>query len=284
MAETPEIRGVQGSVTAVGGFSETPTERVWSFSASAVVNYPSDSLDTQTLGISAVYRQAAQLEATSLSITAVTRGRVKAPWALAWTFTLDGHDYYVINLYDETLVYDLSQGQWYSWADASEKIWHLRYGLNWVQTSELAFTQGSNIICGDDTTGALFFLDPDKVTDDSSLGNGLEHPFERVVYGQMPIRGNAAVPCYGVQVYGSLGEVQEPTLTAIDLEFSDDQGNTFVNCGTIDMDAGDYNQRLYWRSLGHMRQPGRLFKLTDFGGLRRLDGIDIDDQDLSTPQ
>jgi hypothetical protein len=156
--------------------------------------------------------------------------------------------------------------------------------LNWVQTAALAYNYATNIICGDDTTGALFTLDPDKPEDDSALNDGRVFPFQRIVYGQTPIRGNVAQPCYGVQLTGSLGDVQDPALTGVTLYTSDDQGHTFVNCGTLNITEGDYGQRIYWTSLGSMQQPGRFFKIEDFGGLHRLDGLDMDDDDPSTPQ
>lgn len=285
MVATTEIQGTQGSVTAVGLLDTTPSEEVYTFSTSAVVNFPTELVNSETFGITATVRRTSDINVTNLAITAVVRGRIQSPYALAWTFTLEGHDYYVINLYEETLVYDLSQQKWYSWGSLDSKQLGLRYGLNWVQTSAMAFDYGTNIVCGDDSTGAMFFLDPTKVDDDSSLGvDGETRAFDRIVYGQFPVRGNTAQPCYGVQLFGSLGDVQDPTLTSIQLEYSDDQGNTFVDAGTIDMVAGSYNQRIYWRSLGSMTQPGRLFRLTDSGGLLRLDGLDIDDNDPSTPQ
>lgn len=284
MANTPSIQGDTLGVTAVGSLATTPTEKVTSFSTTALVNFPTAFVQGTTLGVTAAVRRTSVIQVTSYSITAVVRGRIQSPYALAWTFTLDGHDYYVINLYDETLVYDLAEQRWYVWADNTGDIWHLRYGLNWVQTTALAYDEGTNIVCGDDTTGALFFLDPDKAEDDSALGDGTATPFERVAYGQMPVRGNAVQPCFGVQLTGSLGDVQDPTLTAVTLYTSDDQGHTFVNCGTLDVEAGSYGQRMYWSSLGSMSQPGRLFKIVDYGGLHRLDGLDMDDDDPSTPQ
>ncbi len=278
MVATTSIAAQQDSVSVVGSLATTPTEFVQTFSTAAVVNFPTTLVNSETLGVSVAVHRAATVQVTEYGITAVVRGRIQSPYALSWTFTLEGHDYYVINLYDETLVYDLSQQRWYVWGSLGTSNWNLRYGLNWVQTSALSFDYGSNIVCGDDTTGAMFFLDPTKADDDSSLGvDGVSRAFERVVYGQYPIRGNTAVPCFGVQVSGSLGEVQDSSLTAINLYISDDQGESFVDCGTIDMTAGNYNQRLHWRSLGHMLQPGRLFKIVDWGGLHRIDGIDIDD-------
>jgi len=90
----------------------------------------------------------------------------------------------------------------------------------------------------------------------------------------MPARGRAAIPCWDVFVAGDVGH---PALTGdtVNLEISDDRGETFVSVGTVDIPQGDYTTEMLWTSLGQVTAPGRLFRVTDTGALPRLDSLEI---------
>ena len=102
------------------------------------------------------------------------RRRAHLPWfvdaskpqARVWTFSLDGHDFYVLRLGDsETLVYDLYSEQWVDWANFQKEFWRANNGQNWAGASKLAYTYGSDVVVGDDTYGLLWFLDPEQPYD-----------------------------------------------------------------------------------------------------------------------
>jgi hypothetical protein len=61
----------------------------------------------------------------------------------------------------------------------------------------------------------------------------------------------------------------------VDLYVSDDRGQTYQDCGTINITPGDIDARLYWRSLGSMKAPGRIFKTVDYGALKRIDSMEM---------
>jgi hypothetical protein len=66
-------------------------------------------------------------------------------------------------------------------------------------------------------------------------------------------------------------------LQTVNLKYSDDSGATFYDAGDQTVPAEVYDTRLNWRSLGSIRYPGRLFKITDSGALRRIDSLEVED-------
>ena len=91
---------------------------------------------------------------------------------LTWAFTLDDHDFLVIQLSSETLVYDFFSEKWYTWGSGIEADgWRAVRGQNWNANlgaimPGLGGAGQSNVVCGDEETGALYFLDPGLAEDD----------------------------------------------------------------------------------------------------------------------
>ena len=58
------------------------------------------------------------LEISQSRLLVAVRGRPGNPRLRDWTFSLDGHDFYVLRLGDDlTLVYDATTEQWVDWSD-----------------------------------------------------------------------------------------------------------------------------------------------------------------------
>jgi hypothetical protein len=217
------------------------------------------------------------VEASQLSVLVSAMGSTVDPAVRAWTFTLDNHDYYVLRLgTQETLVYDDHAKQWYTWSSGDGNTWKAYNGCNWYGGQGWSYTNGSNIIVGDDGNGSLYFLDPFQDTDDDAVyGPALPVPFRRETYGQLPFRGYNHMPCFGVQIQGSIGDQTNTAINSVDLLTSDDRGGTYQDAGEIQITPGAIDTRLYWRSLGSMRAPGRIFKVVDYGALKRLDSMEM---------
>lgn len=239
-------------------------------------NIPAPLIKATEGSIKATFRQSSTIKATSGMIKYVARGRVNDPRVRAWTFTLDGHDFYVLRLGNtETLVYDVATQQWSTWCDDSEPYWPVSTGKTWAAGSRIGNSYGSSILVGDDTIGSLFFLDPDGDYDDHiTLGIYHPRPFNRVVQAQVPLRGRDSVQCWAVRLYGSIGQTPDLTNT-VNLSMSDDYGNTYSDRGDNTLTIGSFNQRVEWRSLGSFNSPGRIFKITDTGAFKRLDGFEM---------
>lgn len=241
--------------------------------------YPAESVETSQLQLMAAVDSSIDLEVSQVSLLVVGAGRVSDPRLCAWTFTLDGHDYYVLRLgTTTTLVYDTHSEQWYTWGSGSSYLWRAFTGTNWLGGLS-AGSAWSNVVVGDDGNGALYFLGPNSITDDHSLtGEADPQPFVREVTGQVVLRGYGRTPCFGVELLASIGDQVDASFTSVNLLVSDDRGHGYVDCGSRSVIADTYDTRLDWRSLGSMSYPGRLFRIRDEGALKRLDGLEMTEQ------
>lgn len=192
-----------------------------------------------------------------------------------WGFSLDDHDRYVLRVGpSESLIYDLTTGQWSEWESPGRTNWRAHIGQNWVGMSSATLNRGfgTDIVAGDDASGTLWVLDPTTGRDDRSTS--LSDFFTREVTGGIALDGREVSPCNAVTLNLSLGS---PTQTgaSITLETSDDLGQTWVNHGTDVVASLDYSAVVEWRSLGQMRAPGRVFRITDNGATVRLGAADL---------
>lgn len=239
----------------------------------AITQVPSDELNVTQAVVRVLEEPTTPLNMTQTVVRSIVSGRVDDPVVRAWTFTLDGHDYYVLRVgNEETLVYDVLTEQWYVWGSNTTRLWKGYNGHNWLAADGLGATYGSNVLVGDDASGALYFLGPDSTTDDDPVeGAATPRPFERRVMGQITHKGYSSKRVYDVTLEGSIGNISNEDLVSVELEFSDDRGNTYVSAGEITLTDEDYHARLDWRSLGSLTMPGRLFRITDNGALKRID-------------
>lgn len=245
--------------------------------ALALINYPTPDMRAAQARVIATVRQDSDIEVAQARVLVVGRGRFEVPRITAWTFTLDGHDFYVLKLPTETLVCDLSTNKWHVWGSGDDVIWRAHTGIQWQRPLALAATYGSNIVCGDDTYGMVYFFAPEAQVDEHPETDRVDIPFQRAIIGQIALRGRDAVPCWGVEVYGSIGEQITADYVSVQLYTSDDQGHTYDDHGALDINMGDYSARLEWLSLGQMQAPGRLVKVVDYGALVRIDGLEVPD-------
>lgn len=276
MALTPEIRSSQAFVTALTG-GATPGIEVSQAWVTAMANFPTESVDlAQAYTLAMTGGGTPSVEVAQAFVIVLARGRIDDPRVRAWAFTLDGHDFYVLRLGNaETLIYDTHTGEWHVWGSGTGALWRAYTGTNWIGGRSHALNW-SNVIVGDDGNGALYFLSPDDDTDDDALlGDESPRTFTRQATGQLVVKpGYAAAPCYGVQLFGSIGSGDDGL--TVNLSVSDDRGDSYADCGDIALDADAYTARVHWLSLGSMTAPGRLFRVTDTGALKRIDSLEAD--------
>lgn len=200
-----------------------------------------------------------------LGVYVLVRGQTEHRRLHAWTYTLDGHDYYVLNLNDiETLVWDKLTDTWSKWKSADKPYWRPMNGLNW----------NKELVAGDRLNNMLYDIDADSRMDGE---NENEVPIESVLIGALNLRLMESLPCNGVRLTVSQGF---PTTTGVGirLEVSDDDGYNFTDCGLLVLDtASKFDYDISWRSLGTMRAPGRVFRITDTGYAHRIDALDMED-------
>jgi hypothetical protein len=199
-------------------------------------------------------------------LVAYRTGSIENLKVRAWTYSLDGHTFYVLTLGEQgTFVYDESTQQWAKWQTAGLSGWNMEIGTVWK----------GRIIAADQAEPTLWELDPLSFIDDDFK------PQTRVVTGALSMRNRAMIPNYAFRITASLADVDVPltlpeTEPTITLEISDDQGKTFQSMGSIVLDLNDPKQELAWLSLGTMEPPMRVFKVTDLGAVARIDGGDAE--------
>ena len=243
------------------------------------------STDITQAGFNAVVRANTDVRVTQSGWNVVVAESSAVPQSKVWTTTIDGHDLVFYQLPTETLVYDFAVGKWYVWGSGTSALWKAQIGTNWNANigtilNSLDNVNGQNIIptiVGDSTNGVLWFLDPDKTDDDNNTDGTTTVTYQRLAHGLIPLHGHARVPCYGVQVTGSLSKVTDATTQTVTLSTSDDAGASYDSQGAQTLVSTQLQARLEWRSLGSMTPPGRLFRVEDYGGLYRIDGLDMTD-------
>lgn len=246
--------------------------------ARAITQIPAENVFVTQAVDRALVVQTPDVKVSQAVVRVLVRGRVQDPTVRAWFFPLDGHDYYVLRLGNiETLVYDTVTNEWAIYGSNDEDLWSVYTGGSWYAGRRLGAGAGTNIVAGSDSNGSLYFLNPNKDTDDDAVqGADLQRPFTRELTAQyVTTAGYDFTPCYGVQLFGSVGNAEGD----ITLSYSDDRGASYVEAGTITTAAGDPDVRVQWQSLGSMRAPGRLFKIVDDGALRRVDGFTMEGPD-----
>lgn len=280
MAITPQVFSPQARVL-VGARRPTPFLELPQGRVLATINFPSRNVAASQARVLATSRRPAMVEAVQARVLALGRGKVSTPNLKAWTYTLDGHDFYVLRLGTEkkTLVLDISTGQW-SWFASDDLRWRANTGFNWRSSGKIPAMKGSNVVVGDDSLPIIWVLDPLYGQDDSTILGSTPIPFERMATGQIPTDAREKPPVYQVYLSGSLGD---PALTAntVSLSYSDDQGRTYINAGDRTVQSGNYYQEFAWRSLGlagnkkNMGSLGRLLRVTDNGAFARIDSLDV---------
>ncbi len=286
MVATPQVHVSEGDVDvvarALASNSQTSEADV-----TVIFNFPSQRVDVSQCDVDLLTEDiSVPIEVSEYDVDVVIRGKVYNPKLRAWTFDLDGHEFYVLRLGDmKSLVYDLTTEQWSWWSSPTLDYWRASIGTNWTSSGNIPFDYGSNVIVGDDNFGILWVLDPETGVDDSVRAEereaGVIKPFPRVATGQVTVRGRVTIPCYQVYLTSDTGQ---PAYTgaSVSLSYSDDGGRTFVIASEpMTAEAGNYYQEFAWRSIGLVRAPGRIFRINDDGAFAKIDELTIYDNSTS---
>lgn len=280
MAATPSINDSQ-FVTLAAVRIAAQSVNLPQYVPLVAVNYHAKSIRSSNVNVLVGFRaHAANLAVSNLQALVAVQGRPNNPKLRAWTFDLDGHQFYVLKLgtKGKTLVYDITTSTWSWWATADQQYWRATTGINWIDHGQQGYINGTNVVVGDDSVGILWVLNPEQGYDDSQYqaerAEGVQVTFDRIATAQMITRMRQFVPVHQVYLTASMGD---PKVTGAyaSLSYSDDIGNTYVNAGSITAIPGNYNQEFAWRSLGAFGPAGRLFQVYDNGAFARIDGLDI---------
>jgi hypothetical protein len=185
-----------------------------------------------------------------------------------WSFVLDGHWFYVLDLGAQgTFCYDLTTKQWSEFQTISHTGWNMRNGCSWDVTNRP--------VGADSTFPYVWELIPDNMLDEGF--RELEH----WVTGGVPTRSRTFHSVSALRISASSGYVMGnandiPGPIYFEMQFSDDNGQTWnTSPEPILLQEGVTTQDIAWRSLGAFMAPGRIFQIYDSGGLVRIDGADV---------
>lgn len=194
----------------------------------------------------------------------------------AWGFSMDGHDFYILNLPDTTpttLVFDITTKTWSTWMSPSHTALYQQTGLNWITAGSATYGRSSVVVVGDSRSGVLW-LASSTLGYDENITTAVANAFACKVTGGIPMRNRDSLPCNAVYLTAALGR---PNISGagFTLRTSDDFGNTWIDHGTLAVTPSNYSQEFAWRSLGQIVAPGRIFEITDSGASIRIDSLDM---------
>jgi hypothetical protein len=260
MALTPEVRTTEGDALVAYTIS-TPDLRLTQASPLVAINFPTISQrSTQLGGLVGLKTDTVLRTTASFGLVAIIRNAQERV-IRAWTFTQDDHDFYVLLASNETYVYDKLTDQWSQWASPDATFWRGVDGCDW---------EGINI-CIDPDSGKLFKIDPTNRLDYNTT------PITSIVYGGMTERFRNMIPCYMAEL--AISQANPPagilgTTLGIKLETTDTVDS--INHGTVQGSLAGSRMTARWYGLGLIGSPGILFKITDTGYARRIDGLNIE--------
>lgn len=260
MAVTPNIRATQlrAFVTAI----VTPDIETTLAVSLAAINFPALEISNtqyhlRVLGVPTIQVQNTQ----AVLLIAIKRG-AETKKLRAWTFTMDGHDFYVLSLGNTaTYVYDKTTQQWMTWRTEAFDVWRAHVGMNW----------DNEIVGGDFVSGQIWNIDPTTILDEGDEG---DFPIVSYVTGFVGFRGRDFLPCFGVTLVGSQGYTEHDG-AGVTLKMSDDMEATLIDMGTIATPVDGQHYDLSWYSLGHIGTPGRIFQIRDDGYMTRIEALEF---------
>jgi hypothetical protein len=270
------VQVTQAEVLVVTAGSDV---RVSQLSASAVYNFPSEGVRASQMQATAVTDGANDVRVSQAQVLAVVRGRIDNHRVRAWTYSMDGHDFYVLQLGETgTIICDLTTGQWSQWKSDGRASLRAVLGTNWTGIGAGALISGghrANVVAGDDTYGLIWFLAPEQGYDERADDDTVQQTFERIAMAGVPMRGRDTARCNEVYLLANKG-ADEFSVEAqtVRLRTSDDAEKTWTDQGTITITPEEYEAEYVWRSLGIIGSPGRVFEITD-NCLARIDGLEM---------
>jgi hypothetical protein len=180
--------------------------------------------------------------------------------ARSWSYTLDGHIFYVITFptEDVTWVYDITTGFWHEWQSYSTALETVPYARH---RGNCACWFNGKTIVGDYENGKLYELDMATYTDNLEYirrvraAQTINRSRYNVIHDALEIEFEAGVGLI-------TGQGSDPQAM---LDWSDDGGHTWsseswASIGTTVGGIGEYTKRAIWRRLGISRN--RIYRLT----------------------
>lgn len=222
------------------------------------ITYPSTLRSTEgEVKVAAVYNLNTRLT-QGVVLVAILQGAEERQLR-AWSFKQDDHEFYVLQASLATYVYDKLTEQWCQWKSPNSGYWQAIDGVDW---------NGINVACDPDS-GNLYKIDPSGRLDYGTT------PITSVVYGGLTDRFRDSVPAYMLEIAISQASPAGGSVTAaITLDSYDTL--SWVNHGSVTASSVGTATWPRFYGLGQISAPGRLFRVTDTGVARRIDGMNLE--------
>lgn len=176
-----------------------------------------------------------------------------ATYAQAWTYALEGHKFYVLEVDRGTFVFDVATGAWHRRQSS---------GSDWWCCNGAVVAYG-RLLLTDRATGRLYIPSND-VFDEAGSAIAVEITLPTLEYG----RDRVTMHTFEVTIETGPGNGSVADPQAM-LTYSDDGGHLWSNEMWRSMGAvGDYRRRVIWRKLGQFRTRQMRLRITD--SVRRL--------------
>lgn len=166
-----------------------------------------------------------------------------------WLFRFNRHDFYLINSPLFTLAYDITADIWAKWDTYELPYWVAQSG---IQTKSTVYT-------GDAYSNKIYRLE-EGVGDDNL-------PVIREVSGFLPASGRPVKVGEVIAYVNSGWSPSYDVVPSLELRWSDDLGATWSDYVSASLgERGDYQRTVAYRSLGLLRNAGRIFefRIADF--------------------
>lgn len=222
------------------------------------------------------YQAPAEVRVSSVYTRYAWKGTLEYPIVRAYGWSLDGHDFYAITLGRgfPTLVYDITSGTWATYSTNDTDFFTPRTSLNWEGFIDADQSgEATDVIYGDSQSGLLWRAVPTQNWDEGPTEEAGTTPIYARVQAAINMHSYDAARVSRVYLYGTLWTPYNGSVD-VNLSWSDDQGRNYVAGDTQTIPTNNTKFQVQWRSLGSIRQPGRLFQVSD-NGLARIDGADV---------
>lgn len=237
-------------------------ERITKASTLTAINYPAYKNRTTKASVETAVIAQPKLRVTKADVLVALFRGAEERILRAWMFTQDDHDFYVLQAGAYTYVYDKLTEQWCQWQSPDAQYYFRGAdGCAW---------NGINVCCDPDT-GIIYQIDPVGRLDYGTT------PITSQVYCGLTERFRDHVPAFMAEV--AISQANPPagidgTTLSITLDSFDTI--TWYNHGSVPGSSVGTPTWVRFYGLGLIGSPGRLFRITDTGVARRIDGINLE--------
>lgn len=261
MTATPATRLTQAD-TLVAMTSLAGSERLTQGNVLTAINYPTQKERTTQGNVLVTAVPSTQIRNTETNVLVAILVGAEERILRAWTFTQDDHDFYVLQAGAYSYVYDKLTEQWCQWQSPDAQYYFRGAdGCGW---------NGINVCCDPDT-GAIYQIDPVGRLDYGTT------PITSQVYCGLTERFRDHVPAFMAEV--AISQASTPlgidgSTVSITLDSFDTIN--WYNHGSVPGSSIGTPTWVRFYGLGLIGSPGRLFRVTDTGVARRIDGINLE--------